>query len=84
MKTKFHTLLNVIAALAFAANARHKRTRAEIEAWSAYQDRRAPDNPDSRAFFNEEHTRVAPKRSDIVTWFDYLDVDDHVSFGGKA
>jgi hypothetical protein len=26
----------------------------------------------------------APKRTDIVTWFDLLDVDDYVSFGGKA
>ena len=28
--------------------------------------------------------KVAPKREDIVTWFDLLDVDDHVTFGGKA
>jgi hypothetical protein len=66
------------------ANANHKRTASEIEAWSAWQERRAPDNPDSRAFFNAEHSRVAPKRKDIVTWFDLLDVDDYASFGGKA
>jgi hypothetical protein len=27
---------------------------------------------------------VAPKREDLGTWFDLLDVDDFVTFGGKA
>lgn len=66
------------------AHAKPKRTAPEIEAWSNWQDHRAPDNPDSRAFFNELHQQSAPKRTDIVTWFDLLDVDDYVSFGGKA
>jgi hypothetical protein len=66
------------------ANAKPKRTASEIEAWSAWQERRAPDSPDSREFFNDLHTKVAPEREDIVTWFDLLDVDDYVSFGGKA
>jgi hypothetical protein len=30
------------------------------------------------------HKAGAPKRTDIVTWFDLLDLDDYVSFGGKA
>ena len=67
-----------------AANAKFKRTETEIEAWSAWHERRAPNNPDGREYFNSEHLRVAPKRTDFVTWFDYLDVDDHVSYGGKA
>ncbi len=66
------------------ANAKPKRPASEIEAWPAWQERRAPDNPDSREFFNDLHTKVAPEREDIVTWFDLLDVDDYVSFGGKA
>ena len=65
------------------ANGRHKHAASEIDSWSAWQERRAPDNPDSRAFFNELHSQSAPKRKDIVTWFDLLDVDDYVSFGGK-
>jgi hypothetical protein len=65
-------------------NARHKRSAPEIAAWSAWQEQRAPDNPDSREYFNGLHKAVAPKRTDIVTWFDVLDVDDYVSFGGKA
>jgi len=66
------------------ANAKPKRAIAEIEAWSDWQERRAPDNQDSRVFFNDIHQRVSPKRKDIVTWFDLLDLDDYVSFGGKA
>ena len=65
------------------ANAKNKRTLPEIMAWSSWQDQRAPDNPDSRAYFNELHTTVAPKRTDITSWFDMLDVDDFASFGGK-
>lgn len=65
-------------------NSKCAHTASEIEIWSAYQERRAPDNPDSRAYFNEQHTAYAPKRTDIVTWFDLLDVDDFSTFGGKA
>ena len=66
------------------ANAKFKRTVPEIDAWSAWQDKRSPDNPDSRAYFNELHTGVAPKRTDITSWFDILDVDDYASYGGKV
>jgi hypothetical protein len=65
-------------------HAQHKRNALEIEAWSALMERRAPDNPESRDYFNAEHKRIAPQRTDFVTWFDYLDVDDFVTFGGKA
>ena len=65
-------------------HAKHKRTAAEIEAWSQWQDRRAPDNHESREYFNELHKSTAPEREDIVSWFDLLDVDDYVSYGGEA
>ena len=65
-------------------NAKHKRTGPEIAAWSAWQEQRAPDNPDSREYFNDLHKNAAPRRTDIVTWFDVLDLDDYVSFGGKG
>jgi len=66
------------------ANAKNKPTPPEIAAWSAWQDQRAPDNPDGREYLNGLHKAGAPKRTDIVTWFDVLDLDDHVSFGGKG
>ena len=65
-------------------NAQHKRTAPEIAAWSAFEEQRSPDNPDSREYFNELHKMGAPKRTDITHWFDVLDMDDYVSFGGKA
>lgn len=66
------------------ANAKNKRTPSEILAWSTWQDQRAPDNTDSREYFNSLHKAGAPKRTDIIGWFDVLDMDDFASFGGKA
>lgn len=66
------------------ANAKHPRTEHEIVAWSALAEQRAPADPEARDYFNQIHSKTAPKREDIVTWFDLLDVDDYVSFGGKA
>jgi hypothetical protein len=65
-------------------NAKNKRTDAEIAAWSTYQDQRAPADPDSREFFQNLHAKLAPKREDIISWFDLLDVDDYVSYGGQV
>jgi hypothetical protein len=68
----------------FEKNAKHKRSPAEIAAWSAFAEHRAPADVESRQYFNDLHSKSAPKREDISTWFDLLDVDDYVSFGGKA
>ena len=62
---------------------KHKRTDSEIAAWSEHAAQRAPADPESREYFNELQAKVAPKREDIVTWFDLLDLDDYVSFGGQ-
>jgi hypothetical protein len=64
--------------------AKNKRTAPEIAAWSTFQENRAPADTESRTYFNELHTKTAPNREDIANWFDLLDVDDYVSFGGKA
>ena len=64
--------------------AKPKRTDAEIAAWSAHQSQRPPSDADSREYFHGVHKQIAPKRDDIASWFDLLDVDDYVSFGGKA
>jgi hypothetical protein len=65
-------------------HAKHKRTGPEIAAWTRWQEGRAPDNTEGREYLNEIHKKGAPKREDIITWFDVLDMDDYVSFGGKA
>jgi hypothetical protein len=32
---------------------------------------------------NDVHRKIAAQRSDVSTWFDLLDLDDCVSFGGQ-
>lgn len=65
-------------------HAEHKHTPHEVMAWTHWQENRAPDNTEGREYLNELHKKGAPGREDIATWFDVLDMDDHVSFGGKA
>jgi hypothetical protein len=65
-------------------NAKHKRSPVEIAAWSVAAEQRVPADLESREFFNGLHKQAAPQREDIASWFDLLDVDDYVSFGGKA
>lgn len=66
------------------ANAKNKPSDAEIAAWSSWQEQRAPSEPEGREYFNELHKKIAPNREDISTWADLLDLDDYVSYGGKA
>jgi hypothetical protein len=65
-------------------NAKRKRSPVEIAAWSAFTEQRVPTDVETRAYFNEQVSKIAPKREDIATFFDWLDLDDYVSFGGKA
>jgi len=65
-------------------NAAHKRLPVEIAAWSAFQEQRVPTDTETRAYFNDQVSKIAPQREDIATFCDWLDLDDYVSFGGKA
>ncbi len=60
-----------------------KHQPCEIEAWSAWMDRLTPSSAEGRSYFTEVHRKNAPEREDIVTWFDWLDLDDYVTFAGK-
>ena len=64
-------------------NQRERHTPAEIEAWSDSMDKRTPA-PDDREFFDKYLAECGPNRSDITRWPDLLDLDDYVSYGGKA
>jgi hypothetical protein len=64
--------------------AKHKRTPAEIAAWSAFAEQRAPSDLESHQYFCELLSKVAPKREDVSTWFEILDVDDYATFGGTV
>lgn len=65
------------------ANSKNKRSAVEIAAWSEYIENTAPGNIGMREFIHETHSKLAPDRTDIHTLFDMLDLDDHVSYGGK-
>ena len=67
------------------ANATIKNERWQILQWSAYHDLRGPDSDaETLGFFVETAGKLSKTREDIGTWFALLDVDDHVTFGGKA
>ena len=55
----------------------------EIASWSANMEHWVPTVPDTRAFFNDIHRKNAPKRTDIGTWFEWLELDDYVTYGGR-
>ena len=65
------------------ANAKNKPTDFAIDAWSRFCEARVPADVERRQYVSEAHTKLAPARQDIATFFDLLDVDDYVSFGGK-
>lgn len=67
------------------AKAQQKRTPWEIEAWSEYMQRRGPDSDaETLQMFAERVGSFSQTREDIKTWSDLLDLDDFVTFGGKA
>lgn len=68
-----------------AANAKNKHSDWEIAQWSAYREMAVPADNESRGFISEQIANGGgAAREDLGTWFDYLDFDDHVSFGGQA
>jgi hypothetical protein len=66
------------------ANSKHARSEVEILAWSAYHEGRGPASVEQREYFQELQRKIGPHRGDVSSWADLLDLDDHVSFGGKG
>jgi hypothetical protein len=66
-------------------NAPMKRGAWEIQQWSAFHNERGPDSDfETLEFFAARVGELTKTREDIKTWFDFLDLDDHVTFGGRA
>src|SRR3979411_589678 len=56
-----------------------KRTQWEIHKWSAFFSERGPDSDvETLEFFGSRIAQFNKTREDVKTWFDLLDVDDHV------
>ncbi len=66
------------------ANSTTKPGEWEIAQWSAYAGQRVPGDVESKEFFTGELAKLSKTREDIQTWFDLLDLDDYVTYGGKA
>src|SRR5258706_12533456 len=60
-----------------------KPSAVQIAAWSVFQDQRGATDLESRQSFNDYHAKLAPHREEGATWFDVLDIEDFVTFGGK-
>jgi Domain of unknown function (DUF5069) len=56
----------------------------EVEAWSAFMEKRGPDSDaETLAFFAEFLAKFSKTREDVKTWFEAIELDDYASFGGK-
>lgn len=65
-------------------NAKFKRAEWEIEAWSRHAETKPHDTPAAKEKAAKAISAINPNRNDVFTQFDVLDLDDYVSFGGKA
>jgi hypothetical protein len=67
------------------ANSAIKRQPWEIAQWSDFQERRGPDSDaETLGWFADTVGKLTKTREDIRTFADLLDLDDYVTFGGKA
>src|SRR5258708_6288297 len=52
----------------------------EIEAWSAFMQKRGPDSDaETLAFFADYLSKLSKTREDIKTWFEAVELDDYAS-----
>jgi len=56
----------------------------EIEAWSKWAATYVGHDVETREWLTGRIKDLDPRRTDIGTIFDYLDLDDYLSFGGQA
>src|SRR5712664_4834574 len=57
----------------------------EIEAWSSFMEKRGPDSDsETLELFAGYVAKFSKTREDIRTWFEAIELDDYVSFGGNA
>ena len=66
------------------AHANPKRAAHEVRAWSAWLETMPVGEAEDLEWFAAQARRLNPVRTDLQTIMDYLDADDHVSYGGQA
>ena len=65
-------------------NAHTKCLPLEIVQWSSWMEGRYSGSAEGHGRFQKVISKLAPERTDIGTYFERLDLDDYVSFGGKG
>ena len=65
-------------------NSTTKRAAWEIATWSSWLEALSPGDARRHGIYGERISKFAPGREDIHTSMEWLDLDDYVSFGGKA
>lgn len=65
------------------ASAIPKRAPYEIRTWSAWLETMPIGDAEDFEWFTAQVKRLNPVRTDLHTVMDYLDADDHASFGGR-
>ena len=63
-------------------HSRTKRSPCEIVQWSSWLEALGPGDAEGHAWLAERITNYGPNREDVRTYFEHLDLDDYVSFGG--
>jgi hypothetical protein len=64
--------------------ARTRKAPHEIAAWSAWTETFVEHDVETREWLAGRVKALDARRADIAALFDYLDLDDYLSFGGKA
>jgi len=59
-----------------------RRSDSEIIQWSCWLEALGPGSAEDHAWLAERISSYGPKRDDVRTYFEHLDLDDYVSFGG--
>ncbi len=65
-------------------NKNTKRLPSEIMAWSAWIEQNGPGGKDGHEWISGRIKALAPKRTDVRSFAELLDLDDYVSYGGKG
>jgi hypothetical protein len=65
-------------------NAKNQRASWEIHQWSCFAESQVAGDVEMKEFFTGEVAKISKTREDILTWFDLLDADDYVTYGGRA
>ena len=67
------------------AHSKTPRAPWEIEAWSAFMEKRGPDSDtETLELFAGYLGKISKTREDVKTWFELIELDDYITFGGKA